>query len=166
MNRRLFLAALPAALVAGCGFQLRRLDGIPFANLYLDAPAGSVVGQRIRNTLISSKTTRLTATPGQAEATLSIGPEERSKTILSLSGAGRVTEYRLGLLLTYSITSRDGRVLAEPETIDLSRDLTYDDSQLLAKGAEEQLLYRDMEESATQRILRRLRNLKPGNGPA
>lgn len=166
MNRRLFLAALPAALVAGCGFQLRRLDGIPFANLYLDAPSGSVVGQRIRNTLISNKTTRLTATPDQAEATLNIGPEERSKTILSLSGAGRVTEYRLGLLLTYSIVSRDGQVLAEPETIDLSRDLTYDDSQLLAKGAEEQLLYRDMEESATQRILRRLRNLKPGNGPA
>lgn len=166
MNRRLFLAALPAALVAGCGFQLRRLDGIPFANLYLDAPSGSGVGQRIRNTLISNKTTRLTATPDQAEATLSMGPEERSKTILSLSGAGRVTEYRLGLLLTYSIVSRDGQVLAEPETIDLSRDLTYDDSQLLAKGAEEQLLYRDMEESATQRILRRLRNLKPGNGPA
>jgi len=164
MNRRLFLAALPAALVAGCGFQLRRLDGIPFANLYLDAPPGSVVGQRIRTMLISSKTTRLTATPDQAEATLNLGPEERSKTILSLSGAGRVTEYRLGLLLTYSIISRDGGVIAEPETIDLSRDLTYDDSQLLAKGAEEQLLYRDMEESATQRILRRLRNLKPGNG--
>jgi LPS-assembly lipoprotein len=93
-----------------------------------------------------------------------MGPEARSKTILSLSGAGRVTEYRLGLRLTYSIVSRDGGVIAEPETIDLSRDLTYDDSQLLAKGAEEQLLYRDMEESATQRILRRLRNLKPGNG--
>jgi LPS-assembly lipoprotein len=164
MNRRLFLAALPAALLAGCGFQLRRLDGIPFANLYLDAPPGSAVAQRIRTMLISNKTTRLTATPDQAEATLRMGPEARSKTILSLSGAGRVTEYRLGLRLTYSIVSRDGGVIAEPETIDLSRDLTYDDSQLLAKGAEEQLLYRDMEESATQRILRRLRNLKPGNG--
>ncbi len=164
MNRRFFLAAMPAALVSGCGFQLRRLDGIPFASLYLDAPPGSAVAQRIRTMLISSKTTRLTATPDQAEATLSMGPEERSKTILSLSGAGRVTEYRLGLQLTYSIVSRDGRVLGEPETIDLSRDLTYDDTQLLAKGAEEQLLYRDMEDSATQRILRRLRNLTPGNG--
>jgi LPS-assembly lipoprotein len=164
MNRRLFLAAIPVALTAGCGFQLRRLDGIPLSSLYLAESGGSAVAQRIRNTLISNKHTRLTASPELAEATLTMGPEAHSKTILSLSGAGRVTEYRLGLQLTYSIISRDGRILAEPETIDLSRDLTYDDSQLLAKGAEEQLLYRDMEERAAQRILRRLQNLKPGNG--
>jgi len=42
--------------------------------------------------------------------------------------------------------------------------MTYDDSQLLAKGAEEQLLYRDMEDMAALRIMRRLQNLKPGNG--
>ena len=166
MNRRHFLALAPAALVTGCGFQLRRAAGIPFASLYLDAPAGSQVAQRLRNMLASSKTLRLAETAGQAEATLKLGAETRGKTILSLSGAGRVTEYRLSFQLTYSINGRDGRVLGEPETIDLSRELTYDDSQVLAKDAEEQLLYRDMEESATQRILRRLRNLKPGNGPA
>jgi len=164
MNRRLFLAAIPAALVSGCGFQLRRLDGMPFASLYLDAPSGSVVAQRIRNSLISNKNTRLAASADQAEAVLKLGPEERSKAILSLSGAGRVTEYRLGLQLTYSVSRQDGRILAEPEVIELSRDITYDDAQVLAKGAEEQLLYRDMEENAAMRILRRMQSLKPGNG--
>jgi hypothetical protein len=67
------------------------------------------------------------------------------------------------LRLTYSISSRDERLLAEPEHIELNRDMTYDDTQLLAKGAEEQLLYRDMEDSATRRIVRRLQSLKPGN---
>ena len=43
MNRRLFLALVPAALAAGCGFQLRRYDGLPFASLYIDAPGGSAV---------------------------------------------------------------------------------------------------------------------------
>jgi LPS-assembly lipoprotein len=164
MNRRLFLTLIPAALVAGCGFQLRRLEGIPFASLFVDAPAGSVVAQRIRNSLVSNKTTRLAATADEAEAVLKITEEERSKTILSLSGAGRVTEYRLGLRLAYSISSRDERVLAEPENIELNRDMTYDDSQLLAKGAEEQLLYRDMEDNAARRIVRRLQSIPPGNG--
>jgi LPS-assembly lipoprotein len=40
--------------------------------------------------------------------------------------------------------------------------MTYDDAQVLAKAAEEQLLYRDMEENAAQRILRRLQAIKPG----
>ena len=164
MNRRFFLAAIPAALVAGCGFQLRRLDGMPFASLYLDAPPGSLVAQRIRSALTANKHVRLAARVDEAEAVLKLSQEERSKTILSLSGAGRVTEYRLGLRLSYSISSRDERMLAEPENIELSRDMTYDDSQLLAKGAEEQLLYRDMDDSAARRILRRLQSLKPGNG--
>ena len=164
MNRRLFLVAWPAVLTAGCGFQLRRVEGIPFANLYIDAPAGSVVAQRIRSMLNADKKTRLVASAGEADAVLKLTAEKRSKTILSLSGGGQVTEYLLALHLTYSVSSKDGRVLATPENIELNRSLTYDASKVLAKGAEEQLLYRDMEDNAALRILRRLQALKPGNG--
>ena len=166
MRRRLFLAAIPALFAAGCGFKLRRIEGMPFAALYIDAPAGSAVAQRIRSSLTRSEHTRLTATAGEAEAVLKLGPEVRSKTILSLSGAGRVTEYRLGLQLTYSVSGREGGILAAAETIELNRDMTYDDAQVLAKGAEEQLLYRDMEDSAALRILRRLQAISPSDGVA
>ncbi|KVW96797.1 LPS assembly lipoprotein LptE [Thiobacillus denitrificans] len=162
MNRRLFLAAFPAVLAAGCGFKLRRFEDIPFASLYIDAPHGGAVAQRIRSALTSSKQTRLAASAGEAEAVLVLGPEARSKVILSLSGAGRVTEYRLGLQLTYRISDKDGRTLAAAEVIELSRDITYDDTQVLAKAAEEQLLYRDMEDSAARRIMRRLQSIGPG----
>jgi LPS-assembly lipoprotein len=162
MNRRLFLAALPAVLVTGCGFRLRRFEGLPFASLYIDAPPNSVVAQRIRTLLSADEKTRLVASATEADAVLRITREERIKTILSLSGAGRVTEYRLGLRLQYRVDGRDERVLAAPETIELIRDMTYDDSQLLAKGAEEQLLVRDMDESAALRILRRLKNIDAG----
>lgn len=164
MKRRSFLAAAPAALLAGCGFQLRRLDGIPYRSLYLDAPAGSAVGQRLRHALAANRATRLALVPAEAEAVLKLAGETRSKSILSLSGAGRVTEYRLGLRVSYSISGPDERLLAETETIELNRDMTYDDSQLLAKSAEEQLLYRDMEDSAARRIVRRLQALDNGNG--
>jgi LPS-assembly lipoprotein len=163
MNRRLFLAAIPAVLATGCGFQPRRLDEGPFASLYIDAPHGGAVAQRIRSALISNKHTRLAASAAEAEAVLVLEQEARSKAILSLSGAGRVTEYRLGLQLTYRISDKDGRTLAAAETIELSRDITYDDAQVLAKAAEEQLLYRDMEDNAARRIMRRLQSVKPGS---
>jgi LPS-assembly lipoprotein len=163
MNRRLFLAAVPALLAAGCGFQLRRLDGLPFASLHVDAPYDGAVAQRIRSALAASKQTRLAASAAEAEAVLVLGQETRSKTILSLSGAGRVTEYRLGLQLTYGIRDKDGRTLAAAETIELTRDITYDDAQVLAKAAEEKLLYRDMDDSAARRIMRRLQSIGPGS---
>ncbi|HJX58699.1 MAG TPA: LPS assembly lipoprotein LptE [Thiobacillus sp.] len=163
MNRRLFLAVVPALLAAGCGFQLRRLDEVPFTSLHVDAPYDGAVAQRIRSALTASKQTRLAASAAEAEAVLVLGQETRSKTILSLSGAGRVTEYRLGLQLTYGINDKDGRTLAAAETIELSRDITYDDAQVLAKSAEEQLLYRDMDDSAARRIMRRLQSIGPGS---
>ena len=163
MNRRLFLGVLPAALVAGCGFQLRRLDGIPFASIYVDAPPDSVVAQQVIAALKSNKSTRLAASAAEAEAVLKLDKEHLSKSILSLSGAGRVTEYRLGLSMSYTVSGKNERSLAEPEMIELSRDMTYDDSVLLAKSAEEALLNRDMTDAAGRRIIRRLQSLKPGS---
>ena len=164
MNRRIFLAAFPAVLVAGCGFQLRRLGGIPFASLYVDAPPNSAVAQHIIASLKTNKATRLAGSATEAEAVLKIHSETRSKTILSLSGAGRVTEYRLGLNVSYTVSGKNDRALAAAEVIELNRDLTYDDSLLLAKSAEEGLLNRDMDDDATRRILRRLLSIKPGGG--
>ena len=163
MNRRLFLALIPAALAAGCGFQLRRYDGLPFASLYLDAPGGSAVTQRLRAMLASDKTIQLTATAAEAAAVLKITQEERVKSILTLTGGGRVSEYKLTLKISYAVVGKDGAELAAPETFELVRSMTYDDSLHLAKGAEEQLLYRDMDEGAALRIVRRMQALKPAD---
>ncbi|MGA9165014.1 MAG: LPS assembly lipoprotein LptE [Thiobacillus sp.] len=164
MNRRLFLAFVPAALAAGCGFQLRRVGSLPFARLYIEAPAGSMVDPRLRSLLAADRQTELTATAGEAEAVLRITQEERAKTIFTLTGGGRVSEYRVSLKLSYSVSGKEGRVLAAPEAFELNRIMTYDDSLLLAKGAEEQLLYRDMNDTAALRIMRRLQAIKPDTG--
>ena len=166
MKRRNFLMLAPAVLLAGCGFKLRRLEGIPFARLRLDAPPGSAVGEVIRKSLVSGGFAQLVDTAAQAEAVLKITPEVTTKTILSLSGAGRVTEYRLLYRVNYSVSSPDGRPWVESELIELTRDYTYSDAAYLAKSAEESLLYRDMQYQAAQQILRRLRSLKPQSVPA
>ena len=161
MKRRAFLLLLAPAVVTGCGFRLRRVEGIPFARLHLSAPPGSAVGEQIRKALVSGGYVQLVDTPAQAEAVLKLGVESNSKTILSLSGAGRVTEYRLNYRVGYSVTAPDGRPWIEADTIELTRDFTYSDAAFLAKSSEESLLYRDMQDQVAQQILRRLRNLKP-----
>ena len=166
MKRRNFLMLAPAVLLGGCGFKLRRLEGIPFARLRLDAPPGSAVGELIRKALVSGGYVKLVDTADQAEAVLHLGAESSSKSILSLSGAGRVTEYRLLYRVSYSVATPEGRPWIEPEMIELTRSYTYSDTAFLAKSAEENLLYRDMQYQASQQILRRLRSLKPQTVPA
>jgi LPS-assembly lipoprotein len=43
-----------------------------------------------------------------------------------------------------------------PATILLTRDITFNDSDVLAKETEEQLLFRDMQSDMVQQIMRRL----------
>lgn len=161
MKRRQFLTLTPLLFVTGCGFQLRRSDGIPFGRIYIEAPPGGGVAQRLRSLFLAGGKVKLVSSPAEADAILRISQDSRSKTILSLSGAGRVTEYRLALQVSYSVLNREGGRLAETERIELVRDMTYDDTLPLAKGEEEVLLYRDMDENAAQRIVRRLQALQP-----
>ena len=45
--------------------------------------------------------------------------------------------------------------------VELNRDLTYSDSDVLAKTQEEDLLWRDMENDLIQQLMRRLAAAKP-----
>lgn len=48
-----------------------------------------------------------------------------------------------------------------PGSIEMVRDLTYDDSNILAKQQEEALLWRDMENDLVQQLMRKLAAVKP-----
>jgi LPS-assembly lipoprotein len=45
--------------------------------------------------------------------------------------------------------------------VQLTRDVTYNDADILAKEAEEQLLFRDMQSDMVQQVLRRLSSAEP-----
>jgi LPS-assembly lipoprotein len=92
---------------------------------------------------------------------LQFSEESRRKEILSLTAAGRVSEYRLYYRVRFRVSDGKGADFLAPVTIQLFRDMTYDDSQVLAKEAEEQLLFRDMQSDMAQQVLRRIATAKP-----
>ncbi|HLY96494.1 MAG TPA: LPS assembly lipoprotein LptE, partial [Sideroxyarcus sp.] len=81
--------------------------------------------------------------------------------ILSLSGSGRVQEYQL--IYRVSLRAYDNKQIdwLPAEEIMLSRILTYDESQVLAKEQEEANLYKDMRADAVAQAMRRLSRAKP-----
>jgi len=152
---KLILAGLIVATMAGCGFQLRGTHAIPYRSIYVDAPKDSTAARQLAGAL-RSQGIAVAETSQSADAVLKLMQEKQSRSILSLSGGGRVREYRLIYTLVYSLTGRDGKEIYPEATIQSTRDFTYNDNQYLAKTAEENFLYRDQQDEAVQQILRRL----------
>lgn len=155
---RVLIACLLLTL-AGCGFQLRGSATLPYDSLYIsgaDPEMGIALQRAIRTTQ-----TQVVANPTEAQGILQIASQSREKQILSLSGAGRVSEYRLLYHVTFRVSDQAGKELMPLQQIDLQREMTYDPSRTLAKESEESLLYRDMQADAVQQILRRLAAAKP-----
>lgn len=168
--RRLLAAtlALAALLQGGCGFQLRGSADLPYVSLYVDMPESSPLGAELKRNLRAGTKTRISTRREDAEAILIPFGELRNKTILSLSSSGRVREFRLKYTFNFRITDQQGRDVIEPAALLIERDFAFNDNQVLAKEAEEALIFSDMQTDMVQQILRRLvasQRLTPGQAP-
>jgi LPS-assembly lipoprotein len=166
-NRRLALAlsfslAAPA-LLAGCGFRLRGSGPgamLPFKTVYLGVAASPLATELKRN-IVSGGDTLVVDDPKAADATLEIVSQGRDKKVLSLNSQGRVREYTLVSRLIFQVKDAQGKILLAPTEIAISRVLSFNESQVLAKEAEEASLYREMQSDLVQQVMRRLAAIKP-----
>ena len=161
MSRALLLAAL--VLLAGCGFKLRGTADVPFETLYIPGSSGGIALDLKRN-IQAGTDARVVDDPKQADAILEFSEEAREKDILSLTGTGRVREFQLRYRVGWRVHDGRGGIYVPQSTIQLTRDVTFNDAEVLAKEAEEQLLFRDMQTDMVQQIMRRLaaaERLKP-----
>lgn len=167
MNRRTFLtyasttAAL--ALLSACGFHLRGSNGeanLPFKTILLGFADNSTLGAELRRN-IRANGTEVVTDPALAEAILEVVSETRDKVVLSLNSQGRIREYTLFYKFRFRVRDNKGQQLLAPTEITLKREISFNESQALAKEVEEGLLYRDMQSDLVQQILRRLVAIKP-----
>ncbi len=156
----LLAALLCALLLAGCGFQLRGAANLPFESLYVQAPPASQFAVQFRRVVAAGSSTRLTDNQKEAAATLVLVNELREKTILSLSGGGRVREFQLRYRMSYRVLDRNSVETVPITEILLTRDFSFSDQETLSKEAEEALLFRDMQNDAVQQLVRRLQVAK------
>ena len=158
---RIFVFTLLLAALAGCGFQLRGSYTLPYESLYIGGSEYSLVVAGLKRAIRAAGSTRLAESAQEAQATFLPTAEAKDPIILSLSGSGRVREKRLRYRYGYRIVDAKGRDLVLPSTVELTRDLSYADSDVLAKTQEEDLLWRDMENDLVQQLMRRLAAVKP-----
>lgn len=145
--------------LAACGFHLRGRAGLPFNTLYLDAPNTPFVTELRRN--LEANKVKLVDTADKADVILNIASEMPEKQILTLSGSGRVNEFQIRYRVSVHAYDLKQQDWIPTEEMLLLRNYTYDDTQVLAKEAEEVLLYKSMRTDMVQQIVRRLSHAKP-----
>jgi len=149
-----------ALLLAGCGFQLRGVAEVPFESIYLPNATSGIALDLKRNIQAGTRVKVLDDAKG-AQAVMHFTEETRQKEILSLTGTGRVREFQLRYRVGFRVSDNKGGDYVPQNTIILTRDVTFNDTEILAKEQEEQLLFRDMQSDMVQQIMRRLASAKP-----
>ena len=129
-------------VISACGFQLR---GDIQANFDSISISGGTSGfnKTLQRKFRQAGITITSAS--DAEKIVEIIKNNFTKTILTLTGTGAVSEYQLDYIVTYRFKSKDGSWNL-PVTIETSRTYTYDDSDILAKDEEEKRLVSGMED--------------------
>ena len=154
------LALVLILALAACGFQLRGTAALPFDTLYMPSTAAGIALDLKRN-IQSGTRTKVVDDPKQAQAVLEFAQELREKSILSLASTGRVREYQLRYRVAFRVHDGKGGEFLPMSAVQLTRDISFNDTDVLAKETEERQLYRDMQFDMVQQIMRRLAAAQP-----
>ena len=163
ISARILLFAAILSLTA-CDFHMRGHNSmqvkLAFQSVFLRTASDTPFTTDLRKALVLNKVA-LTDSADEATITLEIISEASDKQILSLSAAGKVTEYNLRYRVTISAYDSGLAYWLPTSDVALNRTMTYDDSQVLAKEQEQAVLYKDMRTDAVAQVLRRLSRAKP-----
>ena len=173
MKRRVLLASGGAALLAGCGFQLRQAPDFAFDSIVINAAASSPLAAELRRSLAANGKVEVvspTPTPAVTPATpaavrggqvvFELPQELREKVVVGLNASGQVREFQLRLRIRFRVRTPQGRELIPETELLQQRDISFNEAAVLAKEAEESLLYRDMQADLVQQLMRRLAALR------
>jgi LPS-assembly lipoprotein len=159
MKRRTILSVAGAGLLAGCGFQLRQAPDFAFDSILITADNNSPLANQLRRSLAADGRVDVLPAgtdPNRANVVLELPVELREKVVVGINASGQVREFQLRLRVMFRLRTPQGRELIPTTELLQQRDISFNEAAVLAKEAEESLLYRDMQNDVVQQLMRRL----------
>ncbi|MFM2049941.1 MAG: hypothetical protein RL682_432 [Pseudomonadota bacterium] len=161
MRRTLLIALVASAALAGCGFKLRSSQAFAFQTAAVTPEnSGGVAGELTRYLGDSIRPVAPGAGGEAPQVIVDILQELREKTVVGVNASGQVREFQLRIKVRFRLRTPQGLDLIAPTEITQQRDISFNESAVLAKEAEEALLYRDMQSDIVQQLLRRIAAVK------
>lgn len=130
-----------ALLIGACGFQLRGRSELPteMARTFLAAEDRQSLFHRKLRRALAANGVEIVDSPVDATAVLRILEDETGQRVLSVSARNVPREYEVFYRIRFSVEAGE-TTLISPQDQALVRDYTYDETQVLGKAREEELL--------------------------
>ncbi len=153
----LLLAGL-LMLLSACGFRLRGDVVLPpvLQDTYIDSKAPYTGVSRALRVQLERSDVNVLETRDQASAVLKIVSERSENRVLSVGSRGKATEYELYNDAVFSLSDASGKELIAPQTVRVTRDMVFDQNQLLGKLSEADSIHAEMIDSLARQILLRI----------
>ena len=135
------VAVLALVLLAGCGFQMRGAASLPpeMSRTYIETgDRHSLFYRRLRSGLRAAGID-VVDSPLEATATFSIVADTTGQRVLSVSARNVPTEFEVYYSVVYGVSTMQASLLATREQT-ITRDYTWDETQVLGKEREEEVL--------------------------
>ena len=152
------VVALLLALLPACGFHLRGDVELPPAlqETYLESRNPYTGIARALRVELEAAGGRVLESDEHATALLRIVREISENRILSVGSTGKASEYELFNEVVFSLSDAEGKVLIKPQTLRMTRDLVFDETELLGKISEAEGIHRQMRRNMARQIIIRI----------
>ncbi len=151
---------LPLFLLTACGFHLRGAVQLPrgMEVTYLqDQQPSSSIATPLRQ-MLTSNGARVTNSLDEATATLRIVSESFDRRIISVGRTATEKDYELIYSVTFFALAKNNAWSSDAQEIRITREMKFDEAQVLAKTAEQDQLRNVMVQDAARQILVRLQS--------
>jgi LPS-assembly lipoprotein len=99
--------------------------------------------------------------PGEVpDLVMDVLQDQRERAVVGITATGQVRELQLRVRFKFRVRSGEGADLIEDTELLQTRDISFTETAVLGKEAEEALMYRDMQTDIVQQVLRRLSVLR------
>ena len=154
-------AGLSSLVLGGCGFKLRGSQSFVFQTIAVTPNPGGAVAVELRRSFGGAVRVLEPEAPlTQAQVVLDILQEQREKAVVGVNSSGQVREFQLRMRVNFRIRTPQGDELVPDSEILQQRDISFNETAVLAKETEEALLFRDMQTDIVQQLMRRLAAIK------
>jgi LPS-assembly lipoprotein len=144
----------------GCGFQLQGAGTLPpaMARTYIDTERPHSEFLTTLTDVLKQRGAEVLMAPAEGAAVLDITSDETGQRVLSVSARNIPREYEVYYAVTFSLRVGPDNLLSNESLVD-TRAYTYDETQVLAKAAEEQILRDALAEDLARRVMQRIQAL-------
>ena len=146
-----------AAMLAACGFHLRANAHLPASmqRVHVAVSNNSALQRQLARALqTSGATVEDAGGPGIAE--LRVPVAAFGSDTLSAGGYSRISEFAVRYHVQFDVVDAAGQVLVPQQTIDMSREYSYDATNTVGNSAQVQEIQRSLSDDMVQSILFRL----------